>query len=196
MTAQNLPSHFSPFLLLNHTVFYLILILIYSLSLSLRHFKHMYSIASLRLFFSQILSRYCLALHGRLPLPMVCHFYKGLPFNLGTSVESELRKIPCRVQTLLLIASSIGFTSMRLTFIISFTSCQDINLITKFKTCHNLWLWLPIGDFTPPPECQERYTESPEQMQESSLKFPILQKPRSSYPCAECQRSNPQARFL
>ena len=33
---------------------------------------------------------------------------------------------------------------------------------------------LLIGDFAPPPECQEGYTESTEQVQESSLKFPIL----------------------
>ena len=62
----------------------------------------------------------------------------------------------------------------------------------KIQTCHNLWLWLLLGDFTPPPECQERYTESPEQVHESSLKVPDP----SSYPCMGVRDPTPGARFL
>ena len=101
MTAQNLPSHFSPFLLLNHIVFYLILILIYSLSLSLRHFKHMYSIVSLRLFLAKFLvDTVWHSTVGYLHLWFVIFTRDCL--NSGDSVESELEKIPCRVVMYLL----------------------------------------------------------------------------------------------
>lgn len=101
MTAQNLPSPFSAFLLLNLTVFYFIFILAYNLSLSLRHFKHMYSIVSLKLFLPKFLvDTVWPSMVDYLRLWFVI-FTKDC-LKSGDSVESELEKSPCRVVMYLL----------------------------------------------------------------------------------------------
>lgn len=126
-------------------------------------------------------------------------FLQGITLTLGTLWSLSWRKVPAEWWCICSDSKFHRFYQYETNFYNQFpalgifTSCQDINLICdKIQTCHNLWLGLLMGDFTPPPECQEGYIESTEQVQESSPKLCLLQKPRSFLlSLYESQRSNP-----